>query len=238
MRCVIIDDDKLSRIIVEKFVAKTDFLQLVGSYGSALEAIQMFNNGHGNVDLIFLDVEMPEISGLDFLKTLDTPPQIIIISGNDKYAIDAFDYDVTDFLLKPISMLRYLKAVNKAQKRKNDAIMLSNSNNNEIFIKKKNSTLIRLSYNDILWVEAMENYVVLSTYDEKYTFHFTIVSVSEKFPENKFKRVHRSYVVNVSKIKMIEDNFIIIDTKTGEKAIPIGKSFKDKLLNDLNLIKK
>ena len=237
MRCIIIDDDNLSRKVIESFVEKTDFLKLVGSYGSAIESMKAFE-GSEPIDLIFLDVEMPEMSGLEFLKTLESPPQIIIISGKEKYAIEAFDYDVTDFLLKPVTMARYLKAVNKAHKRHNESMQLSGTTSNEIFIKKKNSTLVRLSYDDILWIEALENYVVVSTYDEKFTFHFTMIAVTERFPENRFKRVHRSYIVNINKIKMIEDNFIIIDTKNGEKAIPIGKSFKDKLLNDINLITK
>jgi len=237
MRCIIIDDDDLSRKVIENFVEKTEFLKLTGSYSSAIQSLKAFD-GSEPVDLIFLDVEMPEMTGLEFLKTLEAQPQIIIITGNEKYALDAFDFDVTDFLLKPISLARYLKAVNKAHKRFNETMQLTGSNSNEIFIKKKNSTLVRLSYDDILWIEALENYVVVTTFNDKFTFHFTMLAVTEKFPENRFKRVHRSYVVNVNRIKMIEDNFVIVDTKNGEKAIPIGKSFKDKLLSEINLIRK
>jgi DNA-binding LytR/AlgR family response regulator len=237
MNCIIVDDDNMSRKVVESFVEKTEFLHLIGSYDSAMESLKAFE-GPDTVDLIFLDIEMPEMTGLEFLNTLENPPQVIIITGKEKYAVDAFDYDVTDFLLKPISLARFLKSANKANKLYNEAMQMSGNTSEEIFIKKKNSTLVRLSYDDILWVEALENYVIVSTYDEKFTIHFTMKAVIDKFPEIRFKRVHRSYIVNVSKIKMIEDNVIVVDTKQGEKVIPIGKSFKDNLLNDLNLISK
>ncbi|MDD2565143.1 MAG: LytTR family DNA-binding domain-containing protein [Salinivirgaceae bacterium] len=237
MNCIIIDDDKLSRKIIESFVAKTDFLTLVASYDNAIDSIKAFD-GTELIDLIFLDIEMPEMTGIEFLNTLENPPQVIIVTGKEKYAVEAFDYDVTDFLLKPISIARFLKSANKAHKRHNEAMQMSGNTKDEIFIKKKNSTLVRLSYDDILWVEALENYVIVSTYDDKFTIHFTMKAVIDKFPEYRFKRVHRSYIVNVSRIKMIEDNVIILDTKNGEKVIPIGKSFRDNLLNDLNLISK
>ena len=235
MNCIIVDDDSLSRKVIEEFVKKTDFLKLIDKYENGLDAIQAFN-GDKTVDLIFLDIEMPEMSGLDFLNTLDNPPQIIIISGNEKYAIDAFEYDVTDYLLKPIGLPRYLKAVNKAYRRFNDAAQVSGETKEEIFIKKKNATLVRLNYNDILYVEALENYVIVATYDQKYTIHFTMKAIEDKLPETKFKRVHRSYIVNTKRIEMIEDNSIILQEKSGTKVIPIGKSYRDSVMDDLNLI--
>ncbi|HOG18961.1 MAG TPA: LytTR family DNA-binding domain-containing protein [Salinivirgaceae bacterium] len=237
MNCIIIDDDKLSRKLIESFIEKTEFLNLIGSYESAMESLKAFE-GPESVDLIFLDVEMPEMTGLEFLNTLENPPQVIIITGKEKYAVEAFDYDVTDFLLKPISLTRFLKSVNKANKLHSEAMQMSGNTNEEIFIRKKNSTLVRLSYDDILWIEALENYVVISTHDEKFTIHFTMKAVNDRFLESRFKRVHRSYIVNINKIKMIEDNVIIIETKQGNKVIPIGKSFRDSLLNDINLITK
>ncbi len=237
MRCIIIDDDDLSRKVIESFVEKTEFLELVGSYSNAIDSLKAFKEG-GTVDLIFLDVEMPEMTGLEFLNSLENPPQVIIISGKEKYALDAFDYDVTDFLLKPISLARFLKSANKAHKLYTDALQVSGNSSEEIFIKKKNSTLVRVPYNDVLWIEALENYVIISTFDEKFTVHFTMKAVMDKFPPSKFKRVHRSYIVNISKVKLIEDNVIVIDTRQGEKIIPIGKSYKDDLMNDINLINK
>ncbi|PLX16401.1 MAG: DNA-binding response regulator [Salinivirgaceae bacterium] len=237
MNCIIIDDDALSRKIIEEFVKKSEVLNLIESYDNAVDAIQAFN-GPETIDLVFLDIEMPEMSGLDFLNTLDNPPQIIIISGKEKYALEAFEYDVTDYLLKPVSLPRFIKATNKAQKRFNDAAQVSGETNDEIFIKKKNSTLVRLNYNDILYIEALENYVIVATYDQRYTIHFTMKAIANKLPENKFKRVHRSYIINVNRIELIEDNTIVIKEQAGSKVIPIGKSYRDSLMDDLNLISK
>ncbi|MCK4661225.1 MAG: response regulator transcription factor [Bacteroidales bacterium] len=236
MNCIIIDDDDLSRKIVEEFVKKTEFLNLISSFSNAVDAMCVFN-GPEPIDLIFLDVEMPEMTGLEFLKSIENSPQIIIISGQEKYALEAFEYNVVDYLLKPISLARYYKSVNKVHKRYNETSKISGTRE-EIFIKKKNSTLVRLKYDDILWVEALENYVIVNTYNQKFTIHFTMKAITNKLPNQKFKRVHRSYIVNVNKIDVIEDNTVIIKSEIGNKVIPIGKSYKDNLMNYLNLISK
>jgi DNA-binding LytR/AlgR family response regulator len=223
----------MSRRIIEEFVNRTDQLNLLNSYENAVDAINAFGSEE-DIDLIFLDIEMPEMSGIDFMETLANPPQIIIISSKDKYALEAFNYDVTDYLLKPISYSRFFKAVNKANVRFKNKV---DSKENEIFIKK-NSALVRLKYEDILWVEALENYVIFNTYGEKYTIHFTMKAIEQKLPSNRFTRVHRSYIVNTSSINVIEDNAVIIKTHDGSKSIPIGKSYKDKLMGDINLIVK
>ena len=235
MNCIIIDDDEMSRRVVEEFVGRTDFLEHTNSFTNAVEAINFIKQGE-NVNLIFLDIEMPEMSGIDFLNTLTQPPQIIIISSKEKYAIQAFDYSVTDYLLKPITYARFFKAASKAYEifNKNRSIIDSDK---EIFIKK-NSSLVRIKYNDILWVEALENYVVINTTTEKFTIHFTMKSIENQLPNIKFKRVHRSFIVNINRITSIEDNSIIIKMTEGKKVIPIGKSYRDKLLSEINLMNK
>jgi len=234
MNCIIIDDDPLSRKVIEGFIEKTDSLMLLGSFESPIVAFKIFG-GEEPVDLIFLDVEMPEMTGLEFLNTLDSPPMIIIVSGQEKYALEAFEYDVIDYLLKPITLPRFYKSINKAQKRYQDKESISRFPE-EIFIKKKNSTLVRLRYDDILWVEALENYVIVSTFKEKFTIHFTMKSIENKLPPNKFKRIHRSYIVNINRIEVIEDSNVVMKVESGSKIIPIGKSYKDNLMDDLNLI--
>jgi len=231
MNCIIIDDDLMSRRVIEEFVSRTEQLNLLNSYENAVDAINAFSTGE-DIDLIFLDIEMPEMSGIDFLETLTNPPQIIIVSSKEKYALEAFNYDVTDYLLKPVTYSRFFKAINKANVRFKTKV---DTKDNEIFIKK-NSALVRLKYNDILWVEALENYVIFTTFGEKYTIHFTMKAIESKLPSNMFTRVHRSFIVNTRSINIIEDNAIIISTKEGNKTIPIGKSYKDKLMGDINLI--
>lgn len=235
MNCIIIDDDKLSRRVLEEIIKKSEGLELKESFADAVDAIN-FLKKEDDVHIIFLDIEMPEMSGIDFLNTLKNPPQIIIVSSKGKYALDAFEYDVTDYLLKPVTYTRFYKAIDKATARfeKNKMNLIGKE---EIFIKK-NSMLVRLKYNDILWVEALENYVIFNTYKEKYTIHFTMKAIEQKLPTNKFTRVHRSFIVNTSCINLIEDNSVVIKTDDGSKSIPIGKSFKDKLMQDINLIAK
>lgn len=233
MNCILIDDDKLSRKVIEEFIKKTEGVSLKASFSDGVEAINFLKNEE-DIHLIFLDIEMPEMNGIEFLNSLKNPPQIIIVSGKGKYAIDAFEYNVTDYLLKPLNYPRFYKAIDKATARfeQNKLHLVGKE---EIFIKK-NSTLVRLKYDDILWVEALENYVIFNTFKEKYTIHFTMKAIEQKLPSNKFTRVHRSYIVNTSSIDVIEDNGIIIKTEDGSKNIPIGKSYKEKLMKDINLI--
>ncbi|RXQ93901.1 response regulator transcription factor [Ancylomarina salipaludis] len=235
MNCVVIDDDKLSRKVVESYIERTDYLTLIASYPSAIEAINDIKK-NDPIDLIFLDVEMPEMSGMEFLNSLNTTPQVIIISSKEQYALEAFEYDVSDYLLKPISYSRFFKAVNKVNARadKNGSTVFT-PEKNEIFIKS-NSTLVRLHYDDILWVEALENYVVVNTFTDKYTIHFTMKAIEDKMPSHLFSRIHRSYVVNLKKIEIIEDNSVVITTDGGSKSIPIGKSYREKLMGDINLM--
>jgi DNA-binding LytR/AlgR family response regulator len=232
MNCIIIDDDKLSSKVIEAFVEKTENLTLLATYSNAVAAINALKT-EVVIDLIFLDIEMPEMSGIDFLDSLTTDPQIIIVSSKEKYALDAFEYDVTDYLLKPVQYSRFFKAVSKALARYNKGKL--DTKGDEIFIKH-NSSLVRLKYVDILWVEALENYVIVNTYYEKYTIHFTMKSIEQKLPTSKFTRVHRSFIVNTSSINVIEDNAVLIKTHEGTKSIPIGKSYKDNLMDDINVV--
>lgn len=235
MNCIIIDDDKLSRRVIEEFIRKTDFLTHIASYENGVDAINAFKSDR-TIHLIFLDIEMPEMSGIEFLNTLKNPPQIIIVSSKERYALEAFEYDVIDYLLKPVVYGRFFKAVDKAYGRYTKEHFVPEGKN-EIFIKK-NSALIRLKYDEILWVEALENYVIVNTFNDKFTIHFTMKAIEKKLPTSKFTRVHRSYIVNTSSINVIEDNNIVIPIEGGSKTIPIGKSYKDNLMNDLNLMVK
>lgn len=235
MNCIIVDDDELSRRILEKFVERTGFLNLLSSLGSAIEAVNIVN-GNQQVDLIFLDIEMPEMTGMEFLRSLNNLPQIIIISAKQKYALEAFEHDVTDYILKPVSYPRVYKAVDKAyQKFKN---VKDKKLEEDGFFVKSNAQLVRLKFDDIMWVEALENYVGIYTHDNKHIIHFTMKGIHEKLPESRFSRVHRSYIVNLNRIDVIEDNSIIMKRHNETKIIPIGKSYREQLMKDINLFNK
>jgi DNA-binding LytR/AlgR family response regulator len=233
MNCIIIEDDPLSVRIIQEFIRKTNELNLVNTFSNAIDAINTLQ-GKVDIDLIFLDIELPDMSGMEFLDSLHNHPQVIIISSKSLYAADAFDYEVTDYLVKPITYARFYKAIQRARKRM-DRDKLDKIGKNEIFIKK-NSTLVKLKYDNILWIEALENYVIFNTYYEKFTIHFTMKAIEQKLPSDKFTRVHRSFIVNTSCIDVIEDNSVLIRIQDGTKTIPIGKSYKDKLMGDINLM--
>lgn len=230
MNCIIIDDDAISRRVIEEFANRTEFLNIKYSFQNAIEAINKSDIFSDEIDLIFLDIEMPMMDGIDFLNTLKNLPQVIIISSKEKYAINAFDYDVTDYLLKPITYSRFYKAVIKAR---NIFETKKHKQIDEIFIKK-NSALVRLKYDEILWIEALENYVIINSFNEKFTIHFTMKSIENQLPSNFFKRVHRSFIINVSKIIRIEDNSVYMKNNEGNKIIPIGKAYKEKFMSDIN----
>ncbi len=234
MKCIVIDDDDITCRLLEDYVEKTSFLELSGSFNNAVDAINFFNN-EGVVDLVFLDIEMPEMTGIEFLNTITQKPQIIVVSSREKYAIEAFEYSVTDYLLKPVTYARFFKAANKALENYDKE--QSPNVSDEIFIKKGNS-LVKVKYSEILWIEALENYVVINTISDKYTIHFTMKAIENQLPAPMFKRVHRSFIVNLKSISSIEDNSVVIKVSDGRKVIPIGKSYRDQLLNDINLMNK
>jgi DNA-binding LytR/AlgR family response regulator len=231
INCILIDDDNFVRNFIELFISKIGSLRLLHSLSNAVDAMTVLQSKE-QIDLIFLDIELPGMSGIDFLNATAVLPQIIIISSKEKYAINAFDYDITDYLLKPFTFARFSKAVEKVQDKINQ--QKQNTTGDEIFIKH-NSSMIRLKYADIVWIEALENYVVVNTISEKYTLHSTMKALEEKLPVDKFIRAHRSFIVNIKYIDCIEDNSLVMRINSNVNNIAIGKCYKSRLLNSLNL---
>ncbi|NOZ34879.1 MAG: response regulator transcription factor [Chlorobi bacterium] len=235
MQCIIIDDDKVSRLVIEKYINKTDFLELTETFDNAVDAANFFNNKN-ITDLIFLDIEMPGMSGVEFLEILDNLPQIIVVSAKEKYAMQAIEYDVTDYLLKPVSYSRFLKAVTKSKTKYEEENETVSSEG--IFIKSSSSSFVRLFYDDVLYIEAMENYVLIQTEKKKYTIHFTMKALFDKLPADKFIRVHRSFIINKDRIERIENNMIFIQSLDKNKSIPLSKSYKENFMKKLNIVNK
>ena len=228
MKCIVIDDDKISRVIIEKYAKKSKFLEIVGSYENPIEAIN--DNKISNIDLVFVDIEMPEMTGLEFMQAFNKLPAVIVISAKDKYAVKALELDAVDYLMKPIEYPRFIKAVNKIKEYKYNQVDNSKLRLNQgIFIKDGSSSLIRLKYDEIIWIEALENYVLITTESFKHTIHFTMKALEKQLPAELFMRIHRSFIVNIDKIEAIEDNSIIISFEGKRKILPLAKSFKDKL---------
>jgi len=233
MNCIIVDDDKLSCKILEGYVAKSTSLNMIGSFSDSVEARNILTK-RNDIDLIILDIEMPEMNGFDFIGSLDFPPNIIIVSSAEEYAIKAFDFNVVDYLLKPVTYGRFCKAIDKTLRyfSRKDA---SATGEEEIFIKK-GSSLVKLKLRDIIYIEALENYVTLNTNDDKFTIHFTMKAIENQLPSGVFIRVHRSFIINKSMIQAIKENSLDLNIGGSLKSIPVGKSFRDSLLNDINVM--
>ena len=233
MNCIIVDDDKLSCKLLEGYVSKYTSLNLVGVFNDPVSARNVIAN-HKDIDLILLDIKMPEMDGFDFIGSLDHPPNIIIVSGEVEFALKAFDFNVVDFLLKPIAYARFCKAIDKVI-RYFAPKEISKSGDEEIFIKK-GSSLVKLKLRDIVFVEALENYVTLNTNSDKFTIHFTMKAIESQLPSGVFIRVHRSFIINKSMIQAIKENSLDISIGNTVRNIPVGKSFRDSLLNDINVM--
>lgn len=231
MKCIIVDDDPMQRQLLESYIEEVEDLTLVGSYESATKALKPIQQGE--VDLIFLDVEMPNMSGLDLLSTLTHPPQVILVTAHEKYALDAFEFDVKDFLKKPIDFTRFLRAVNKVTEKKAESTETRSSNEDYDMFVKDGTQLVKIHTQSIQFINALSDYVKIVTNEKEYAILYTMKNISEKLPPAKFMRVHRSYIVRLDKIDRIADHIIEI----GKHSIPISKSYRDELYERLNTLK-
>lgn len=228
LNCIVVDDDEMSRKVVVHFIEKTNFLQLTKEFDNGLDATRYLDEEH--VDIIFLDVQMPEMSGMDFINALEKDIDVILITSEQKYAVEAFEKKVTDYLVKPIEYSRFIQAAEKALK--NVEIKRAAAGQRKEFYVRADAKIVRISYEKILFVEALADYVIIQTEAKKHIVHFTMKGIASRLPEEEFVRTHRSYIVNLDKIEALEDNSILI----GEKYIPIGASYKEALLDQLNFL--
>lgn len=229
MKCVVVDDEKMSRQVIKHCIEKTDALTLVKDFGSSVEAFEFLNENE--IDLIFLDVEMPDMNGIELLENLEQKPLVILITSKEEFALDAYRNDVVDYLVKPVLLPRFLKAVSKAQKLFQNDSSVEDVTKEFIFIRE-NQKLVKIYVKDIFWVESLGDYVVIHTENKKHTIYTTLTNIVKKLPKDQFVRVHRSFVVRIDKISLIEGNTIVIK----KELIPISKSYKSSLIEKLNLI--
>jgi DNA-binding LytR/AlgR family response regulator len=227
LNCIIVDDETLSRNFLTKFCEKSGKAEVKDTFANATDAIAYLKNNE--VDLVFLDVEMPAINGFQMLDQLSYMPIVIMTTSKTDYAVTAFEYNVTDFLKKPVEYNRFLDALTKAEevyKRKQPA---QDSQTNIVI--KSNGTYVRLDYSDILYVEGMGDYVKYVTPGKTYVTHSTLKAVEDTVSKEYFLKVHRSYIVNVQKINHFTDNNIDINGI----SVPVSKSNKAELLEKLRM---
>jgi len=225
IRCIAIDDEFLALEVIENYAGRLPFLQLAGTFTNAIKALSMLADE--NIDLLFLDIEMPDINGLAFLKTLKKPPLVIFTTAFSQFALDGFEADAVDYLIKPIPFERFLKAVQKVQQRLK--VPETNRYQDHLFIKSDYKT-IRVALNEILYIEGMKDYVCIHTLSQPINTLLSITALLEKLPPLKFVRVHRSFVIALNKINSIERSVILI----GESKIPIGDQYREELMRRIS----
>lgn len=228
LKSIIVDDEELSRNILQNFVNKTQNLESLALCEDGIGASN-FLSRHV-VDLIFLDIEMPEMSGIDLIKSLNKPPMVILVTSKREHAIEAFEYNVVDYVLKPFDYPRFLKAVNKA--REIHAVNTESQDDDPDLFVKVDSRLVKIKSSEVYWIEALGDYIVINTADSKYIVHNTMKGIESKLSSDKFLRVHRSYIVRLDKIETLDESVIVIK----QKIIPIGGTYKSRLMNRLNMV--
>lgn len=228
MTCVIVEDLQVAAEYTRKCCEKSGMLEVMGHFTNVADALAYLNNT--TVDILFLDVEMPGATGFDLLDQLGYSPKVILTTSKPEYAYNAFEYHVIDFLKKPFTYQRFLEALQKAAVKEESDNPLNNSEKH-IFIKS-DGKLVRLNNEDILYIESMGDYVKFVTAEKKYITHNTIKALEEKVDKTCFMKVHRSYIINLSKIDDIRENDLFIKGT----EIPISKAHKQDVLRRLNII--
>ncbi len=221
INCIIVDDEPLALDILQDYISKVTILKLAGRCETAVEALQIMQDQ--DIQLLFLDINMPDISGIQFLRSLKNKPAVILTTAFREYAIEGFDLEVLDYLLKPIEFDRFLKAVNKA----NDYIRQRNTSNpsdHDFLFVRADYKLVKIKFDDILYVEAVKDYIKIRTGKTQVLTLMSMSSIEEKLPEENFIRVHRSYIISLSGITSISRHRILID----DKYIPVSTPYREK----------
>lgn len=235
MKSILIDDEVMALEILKKLCSKVKELEVVATFSNAIDAIKYLNSNQ--VDLIFLDIHMPDFSGFDFVKTLKNPTNVIVTTSEKDFALEAFEHDfIIDFLVKPLSKSRFIKAIQKTKIQK-EVPKLKNDFSEEntlldVLYANVNRRLIKIDIPSINLVEANGDYINVKTSKKNYVIHSTLKKIEDKLPSNLFVKVHRSYLINIKKIIDIQDNSVLIE----KEIIPVSRINKPELLRRLNLL--
>jgi DNA-binding LytR/AlgR family response regulator len=228
INCIIIDDEQHAIDILEHYVKQTPQLNLVGTTTNPIEALQMVTAN--NVDLVFLDIQMPELSGIDFIKALHGKAQVILTTAYSEFALESYELDVVDYLLKPIRLPRFLQAVQKVvSTQESKAEETREDTDDYIFVKTESKgKLLKINLADIDYLEGMKNYVAIHSAGKKTLVYTSMKELEERLPQKQFMRVHKSFIISISKITGIEGNRLFLKGVTAE--ILIGESYKPELM--------
>lgn len=234
-KCLVVDDEPLARDLMRSHIEKLENFQIIGECGDAMKALQVLREK--KIDLVFMDIQMPQITGIEFLKTLKHPPKVIITTAFGEYALDGFELDVVDYLLKPITFERFLKAINKYYLvAQDDSPIVASSSiaavSEEAFIYvKENKKVVKVLLNDILYIEGLSEYVQIYTEKRKIVTKTSMSYMGEKLPNDGFMRIHKSFIVSLGKIEA----FTASSIEVPGKELPIGRSYKNAVIGSLHL---
>ncbi|MBP4136571.1 MULTISPECIES: LytR/AlgR family response regulator transcription factor [Flavobacterium] len=237
MKCVIIDDEPLAVELLEDFVGKVDSLELIRTFNNAIDAVSFINQT--NIDLIFLDIQMPHFSGIEFLNTVEKKPLIIFTTAYSDYAVEGFNLGAVDYLVKPIPFHRFLKSVVRAQQTFNPANVQAISESTTapeidqdfMFVRAEYEN-VKMNFSDILFIEGLKDYVKIYTTDNKFTLTLiSLIKLENLLSCKGFSRIHRSYIINIKHVKSIQKNKVLIS----DKRIPISESYKNAFFERINL---
>ncbi len=239
MNTLIIDDEPLALDVLETYISKMPELNLIARCSNALEANELLRKHQ--IDLIFLDIQMPQVSGVDFIKALPNPPLFIFTTAYSNYALEGYELNAIDYLLKPISIDRFMKAVNKAleqfelrHREEASESGASGSEGEDFFFVKADKKLVKIKYDEILYIEGLKDYVIIRLEQGRVVTLQTMKSLEDKLPSTKFKRIHRSYIVSIDKIHAVDGTSVDVYEKGAIKQLPIGKNYRDEILEIVN----
>ena len=228
MKCIIVDDDDVSRMSIEKCVERHPEIDCKGSFSSGKDGLDFLKEN--SCDLVLLDIEMPKMTGLDFMALLDAKTHVVVVSSKSEYALDAYNFDVADYLTKPIDFERFCKAVSKVKNIQKD-VKIDDSSFDNLFIKS-DSKYVKISLDDIQHIEALSDYVSIFSDKGRFVVLGTMKSMEAKLDTKKFVRIHRSYIVNINRISTIQDGYVMI----GDSKLPISRGSKENLMKQINLL--
>lgn len=239
LQILLVDDEPLALDVLETYINQLPDARLLKRCSNALEANEALNNF--KVDVIFLDIQMPMLTGVEFIKTLSKPPLFVFTTAYPNFAVEGFELNAIDYLLKPISFDRFLKAINKVREilefNQNHSISATQELNTnrgndalDFFFVKADKKLIKVSFDDIIYIEGLKDYVIIRTVTGRIITLQTMKSLEDRLPSFKFRRIHRSFIVSLDKINAIEGNMVEVSEKGVAKGLPIGKNYRDDLL--------
>lgn len=236
MNCIIVDDEPLAIEVIESYLNKVESLKSVGSFRNAIKAFEFMQTTQ--VDLIFLDIQMPKLTGIDFLKTIKNPPKVIFTTAYREYALEGYELEISDYLLKPISFERFMKAIAKVMSSSaentphTETVAINSAEDNPFIFFKSEKKMVKVHLNDILYIESIKDYVKIKTAEKETITHQKISFMESSLSPQHFIRIHRSFIINICKI----DSFSATEVEISGESIPIGRSYKNDTLSRLGNI--